>query len=714
MQGQLTQATAGRLLPVFFAELRRDGRVDRALAAAGGHAAARTGGPPVLLLRLRDGHLWAERETQRPPDLAKERARRNRRRMLSRVRETWVQGVLEASLSGATLLAPGLAERPDAVPDRWDGAVHAGQEAAPAPPHTPRFPPGTTVVEVFDAFDGELLLLPATQGRARPPSCSCWQASCSPGPSWTRPCPSRLCCPSPPGRSDAPLEAWLVEELVARYDVPRAVAAAWVAEEQVLPLLDGLDEVEAGQREGCVEAVNDFRESRRTGLVSLAVCCRTADYLALNTQLRLRGGVLLQPLSPAQVSVYVASGGPALASLGTALSEDADLLELATSPLMLRLLALTYRDAPAAGLSGADPEIRRAALFSAYVERMFARGEDDPRFPRASTVRWLSWLAGAMTRHSQTVFYLERLQPDWLSSPAARWRYTLVDRLAFGLGLGALVGAVGALVGALPDSSSPVLAAAGSRGPLFDGLVYGLPAAAIAGLFGEQRERGPQNRMVRLPFWHIVRRGIVGWLWVGLLAGAVLGLATASTGGQVGREIEQLLVQSGVPDDVAAGIVRGAGGALFFGLGSGFFFGLAGGLAGGLTGGPGLRPRRTAVVETLRWSPARAGRAAAGGAVAGSLVGGAISLLMATVFGTVIALLLGQGEGVLVGAVAGVIGAPFFAAFGGLHFGLLFGAVGGLVSGGCGSAARPIRASGARRAPPSWSGWAPASSISWP
>ncbi len=463
--------------------------------------------------------------------------------------------------------------------------------------------------------------------------------------------------------------------------MPRAVAAAWVAEEQVLPLLDGLDEVEAGQREGCVEAVNAFRESRRAGLVSLAVCCRTADYLALNTQLRLRGAVLLQTLSPAQVSAYVASGGPALASLGVALSEDPDLLALATSPLMLRLMSLTYRDAPAAGLSGGDPETRRAALFSAYVERMFARGEHDPRFPRASTVRWLSWLAGAMTRHSQSVFYLERLQPDWLSSPAERRRYTLVDRLAFGLGLGALVGAVGALVGALPDSSSPVLAAAGSRGPLFDGLVYGLPAAAIAGLFGDQRERGPQNRMVRPPFWHIVRRGILGWLWVGLLAGAVLGLATASTGGQVGREIEQLLVQSGVPDEVAAGLVGGAGGALFFGLGSGFFFGLAGGLAGGLTEGPGLRPRRTAVVETLRWSPARAGRAAAGGAVAGSLVGGAISLLMAMVFGTVIALLLGQSEGVLVGAVAGVIGAPFFAAFGGLHFGLLFGAVGGLVSG---------------------------------
>ena len=36
-------------------------------------------------------------------------------------------------------------------------------------------------------------------------------------------------------------------------------------------------------------------------------------------------------------------------------------------------MSLTYRDAPAAGLSGEHPETRRAALFSAYVERMFAR-----------------------------------------------------------------------------------------------------------------------------------------------------------------------------------------------------------------------------------------------------------------------------------------------------------------------------------------------------
>jgi eukaryotic-like serine/threonine-protein kinase len=39
-------------------------------------------------------------------------------------------------------------------------------------------------------------------------------------------------------------------------------------------------------------------------------------------------------------------------------------------------------------------------------------------------VRWLSWLAGAMHAHDQTVFYLEQLQPDWLPSRRQRWLVT--------------------------------------------------------------------------------------------------------------------------------------------------------------------------------------------------------------------------------------------------------------------------------------------------
>ena len=65
----------------------------------------------------------------------------------------------------------------------------------------------------------------------------------------------------------------------------------------------------------------------------------------------------------------------------------------------------------------------RCELFAAYVARMFARRGVDAPYPRERTVRWLAWLARAMTRQGQTVFYLERLQPEWLPTPALRRWY---------------------------------------------------------------------------------------------------------------------------------------------------------------------------------------------------------------------------------------------------------------------------------------------------
>src|SRR5262245_2429305 len=59
---------------------------------------------------------------------AAQRERENRRRMLARVRTTWVEGVLEASLHGAALQALGLEARPEAVPDRWGMLVQEARE----------------------------------------------------------------------------------------------------------------------------------------------------------------------------------------------------------------------------------------------------------------------------------------------------------------------------------------------------------------------------------------------------------------------------------------------------------------------------------------------------------------------------------------------------------------------------------------------------------
>ncbi len=90
-----------------------------------------------------------------------------------------------------------------------------------------------------------------------------------------------------------PFLDWLVSELNQRSDVPKKLARQWLESEQVLPLLDGLDEVAAAYREACVEAINAFRRDHR--LLPIVVCSRIADYQALGTKLRLRYAIEVQP-----------------------------------------------------------------------------------------------------------------------------------------------------------------------------------------------------------------------------------------------------------------------------------------------------------------------------------------------------------------------------------------------------------------------------------
>ena len=67
MQGKISMATVRQFMPLFFAELRRDGQIDRAMAAARGRVRDRPDWwMPVLFMRLRDGQLF----DKLPPELS--------------------------------------------------------------------------------------------------------------------------------------------------------------------------------------------------------------------------------------------------------------------------------------------------------------------------------------------------------------------------------------------------------------------------------------------------------------------------------------------------------------------------------------------------------------------------------------------------------------------------------------------------------------------
>src|SRR5262249_26224335 len=122
------------------------------------------------------------------------------------------------------------------------------------------------------------------------------------------------------------LSEWLVEELWTKYQVPRKIGQSWMASDQLLPLLDGLDEGAEEARSGCVQTINAYYQShlekRETPLV---VCCRNQEYMGLQTRVLLHQAVSIQPLTFDQIERYFQSAKGQLEVLQHALQDDPEL-----------------------------------------------------------------------------------------------------------------------------------------------------------------------------------------------------------------------------------------------------------------------------------------------------------------------------------------------------------------------------------------------------
>jgi serine/threonine protein kinase/DNA polymerase III delta prime subunit len=340
---------------------------------------------------------------------------RNRQLLVNRVRSFWITGVLEQSLDGAALMELDLQEMPDAVANPW-------KQIVPLAPVARISGERKSILQCYQNAGAELLILGAPgSGKttllltlARDLLTQAEQNGSYPVPvifnlsTWSK---------------NQPLAAWLVDELDSKYQVQRKLGQQLVKTNLILPLLDGLDEVATKERTACIEAINRYR--REAGSSSLVVCSRSTDYLAQEARLLLNKAVLIQPLSMQQASNYLVQAGDPLHALRVALQSQTALHELMRTPLLLRMLALTYYGTQVpdiSGFSSSSEQIPR--VLERYVERMLARGSDKMSYSPQATKHWLAWLARQLQQHNQKIFHIERLQPDYLEGRSARQRYT--------------------------------------------------------------------------------------------------------------------------------------------------------------------------------------------------------------------------------------------------------------------------------------------------
>ena len=267
------------------------------------------------------------------------------------------------------------------------------------------------------------------------------------------------------------LQDWLVEQFALLYEVHPSLSQQWIQAKQFLPLLDGLDEMEASARTACITAINTYH---REHLQPLVVCSRTNEYdtAARQELLALHVAVVVQPLSLEQVDTHLANIGQPLAALRTALTKNPSLQVLVTTPLMLQILMLAYHDISVQELSNKDAQLREQ-IWTDYIQRMVDRKGNAEHYPLHVTQTYLGWLAREMRQHSLTIFSLKELEPDWLPH-----RQGILYLWSIGLAVGLFAGLYSGL--SLGFALGSVI---GLAGGLISGSVIGLLFGLLFGLF---------------------------------------------------------------------------------------------------------------------------------------------------------------------------------------------------------------------------------------
>ncbi len=360
-------------------------------------------------------------------------AYRNRQILINKVKNYWVKGVLETSLHGAALIALGLENRLDALEHPW-GILWETPEQARQP-----LPPQTKIIDIFQKIGaGRSLLILGEPGAGKTTTLLelTHDLITLAENDINQPIPVVFNL-STWVDTKISITDWIIRELNTKYQVSSEISQTWIRNQQLLLLLDGLDEVSAERRDNCVNQINLF--SQEYGGTEIVICSRIKDYEALSQRLNLQAAILIQPLAIEQIYQYLQSLGTELETLQIALRSDKNMQELAQSPLMLSIMTLAYQGMKITELPEMNLEERRQHIFDKYIQRMFERRQVKSLYSQSKSIHYLTWLAKNLKYRSQTVFLIERIQPNWLDKFWQKYIYItslLLIFIAIGITIG--------------------------------------------------------------------------------------------------------------------------------------------------------------------------------------------------------------------------------------------------------------------------------------
>jgi hypothetical protein len=417
------------------------------------------------------------------------------------------------------------------------------------------------------------------------------------------------------------LRSWLTSQLLTGHralaNPPPAgreestLAAALLADGLILPILDGLDEIEEQYRGPAITLINDVLRPGQQAVVT----CRAREYQdsvrpegGVEATFRGAAAVQLRPLDADVVGSYLCAdaGGPdararwdpVLQVLGT----EAPAGQALTTPLMVGLARAIYnprqggraREVPnPAELCGfADRSVVEAHLFDAFIPAAYQQSPG--RWTAEQAEPWLVCLASIGLAWWGPLDAVPRAAKGGEYGPAP---LRVADRPAVGLAVGLTSGIAAALIVGVMAGLASAFAVGGAFA-----VGAGLMASLVVNVAGWQ-----PSRRKRLSIWLIPYGVVPGGILAGLMGGLKAGIVAGITGGLMAGILFGILfgllfvfkviplnprpgwdspppifsfaLEVGIAAGVAAGIVVGAAAALG---GVSPAVGIAAGLAVGL------------------------------------------------------------------------------------------------------------------------------------
>lgn len=518
------------------------------------------------------GTFEPEQFSARPSQRLSQDEYRWRQVLVQNVKRYWIEGVLERSLHNQVLIELGLEERVQAVVSPI-GAAEEFIEDAGRP-----FPAGTQATDIFDGLGaGRTLLILGEPGAGKTTTLLKLTKTLIAriGDDFSQPIPVVLNLSSW-AKKRQPIEKWLVQDLYETFQVSKSLGTTWIQEEQLTLCLDGLDEVATQHRNGCLQALNQFLQSH--GRTEVVVCSRIRNYEALSNRLKVKCAIYVQPLTSRQVNQYLEQAGEQLSALKQLLSRSSEIKAFAASPLTLSVMSLAYQGSSFNEFSIVNStQDFRQQLFDTYIERMLLRREKVHDYTDQQAKYWLAWMAQQMVETSQTVFFMENMQPSWLQTRAQRLRYRLESSLIVGLIVGLIIGLGNRLIIRLNNwlSYELVIRQHGLNDKriydVIEGLNDGLSSRLISGL-NDGLIIGLIVGLIALTSGKITRVETLKWSWKaaknfcrdGLIAGLIAGLIVGLGNGLIVGLIVGLI--AGLNSGLLDGLITGLNGGILVGL----------------------------------------------------------------------------------------------------------------------------------------------------